>query len=114
MRNYVGPGNVLNLTAPSGGVTSGVGVLMGNIFGVSNVTAAEGETFALTVDGEVELAKTSALAISVGDILYWDDTNKVVNKTSSSQKPVGVATTAAANPSSTVRLKLTPNITAAA
>jgi predicted RecA/RadA family phage recombinase len=52
----------------------------------------------------VEIGKTSALAISVGDRLFWDDTNKVVNKTTTAQQQVGVAVAAAANPSATVKM----------
>ena len=44
--------------------------------------------------------------ISVGDRVFWDATNKVVNKTATAQVCVGVAVSAAANPSSTVRIKL--------
>jgi hypothetical protein len=54
----------------------------------------------------VTIAKTSALAISVGDRLFWDATNKVVNKTTTAQQQVGIAVEAAANPSSTVSMLL--------
>ena len=53
-----------------------------------------------------DIAKTSALAISAGDRLFWDGTNKVVNKTATAQVCVGVAVAAAANPSAIVRMKL--------
>ncbi len=110
MRNYVQRGESIPATAPSGGVTAGVGVLLGaHLFGVAQTTAAEGVAFELQTEGVVDIAKTSALAIAAGDLLYWDATNKVVNKTASSQKLVGVAVAAAANPSATVRMKLLPN-----
>jgi predicted RecA/RadA family phage recombinase len=54
----------------------------------------------------VTIGKTSALAISVGDRLFWDSTNKVVNKTTTAQQCVGVAVSAAANPSATVKMKI--------
>ena len=54
----------------------------------------------------VRECKTSALAIAVGDRVFWDATNKVVNKTTTSQQCVGIAVEAAANPSSTVAIKL--------
>ena len=57
-------------------------------------------------EGVWELPKTSALAINVGDRVYWDAANKVVNKTSAAQQCVGVAVSAAANPSATVTVKL--------
>jgi predicted RecA/RadA family phage recombinase len=114
MRNFVQPGKSIEITAPSGGVTSGVGVLVGNLFGVAEVTAAVGARVNIAVEGVYELAKTSALAIAEGDLLWFDNTNKVVFKTATGNKPVGIAVTAAANPSPTVQVKLVPNITAPA
>lgn len=110
MKNYVQPGNVVPFTAPSGGVTSGQGVLIGtHLFGVSVGTYAQGVKGEMAIEGVVEISKTSALAISVGDLLYWDAGNKVVNKTASAQKLAGVAIRGAANPSPTVVMKLIPN-----
>lgn len=103
-------GDVIPQVAPSGGVTTGVGVKIGtHLFGVAQETAAQGATFQMVTTGVVTLAKTSALAISIGDLVYWDDTNKVVNKTASSQKLVGIAVSAVSNPSPTVDVLLTPN-----
>lgn len=110
MQNYVKEGNVLSVIAPSGGVTSGVGVLIGtHLFGVSTVTAAQNAEAEIIVEGVVNIAKTSALAIAVGDAVYWDNTNKVVNKTGTAQKLVGFAVRAAVNPSANVWVRLTPN-----
>lgn len=110
MKNFVSEGRLVDITAPSGGVTSGVGVLIGTLFGVATVTAAEGETASILTSGVVEIAKTSALAIDVGDRLFWDGTNKVVNKTSTAQQQVGVAVSAAANPSATVKMLIRPTL----
>jgi predicted RecA/RadA family phage recombinase len=60
----------------------------------------------ILTEGVVEIGKTSALQIDVGDRLFWDGTNKVVNKTATAQVCVGVAVSAAANPSGTARIKL--------
>jgi hypothetical protein len=38
-------------------------------------------TGAFLTEGVVTIGKTSALAITIGDRLFWDATNKVVNKT---------------------------------
>ena len=105
MKTYIQPGRVLTLTAPYA-VASGAGALVGSIFGVATDAVANGATGEFLTEGVVTIAKTSALAIAVGDILYWDDTNKVVNKTSASNTKVGVAVSAAANPSATVQMKL--------
>lgn len=106
MINYIQPGDVLSL-APSADVAVGVGHLFGvSLFGVATETVASGVVGAFAITGVVELAKTSALAISIGDKVYWDSTNKVVNKTTTSQQCVGIAVSAAANPSSTVMVRL--------
>lgn len=106
MNNYVQEGDVLDLD-PGATVASGVGKLFGTaLFGVANTDAVSGTASSFQVRGVVTIAKTSALAISVGDVLYWDATNKVVNKTTSGQRAVGTAVEAAANPSSTVKMQL--------
>jgi predicted RecA/RadA family phage recombinase len=106
MINYVLDGKVLNLD-PGATVAAGVGHLFGAaLFGVAAVDAVSGTASAFVTSGVVTIAKTSALAISIGDRLFWDATNSVVNKTSSAQQQVGVAVGAAANPSSTVSMKI--------
>ena len=103
-------GDVIPQVAPSGGVVTGRGVKIGtHLFGVAQETAAQSATFQMVMTGVVTIAKTSALAIAIGDLVYWDDTNKVVNKTPSSQKLVGIAVSVADNPSSTVDVLLIPN-----
>lgn len=105
MRNYVQRGDTLDVVAPAAVISGGV-VIVGSIVGVSNVDAEIGETFALDVVGVFDLPKVSALAIAVGDKVYWDSTNKVVTKTASGNTLLGVATTAAANPSASVNVRL--------
>lgn len=106
MKNYIQPGRTLTITAPSGGVTSGHGVLTGTLFGIATSDAAAAAEVEILTEGVVEIGKTSALQIDVGDRVFWDATNKVVNKTATAQVCVGVAVSAAANPSSTVRILL--------
>ena len=105
-KNFIQPAKVVTVTAPTGGVLSGDGVLIGTLFGIAQLNAAEGAEVEILTEGVVEIGKTSALAVSVGDRLFWDATNKVVNKTATAQVCVGVAVSAAANPSSTVQMKL--------
>lgn len=114
MKNFIQDGNVLTLT-PGAAVASGVGYLFGTgLFGVAVADVANGVSGSFLTEGVVDIAKTSALAIAVGDRLYWDATNKVVNKTSTSQQCVGIAVEAAANPSSTVKMKLGAYVAVAA
>ena len=106
MKNFVSSGDVLPLT-PSAAVASGVGYLFGaGLFAVATNDVGAGVVGEFKTEGVVEIAKTSALAIAVGDRLFWDPVAKVVNKTSAAQQCVGVAVAAAANPSSTVLMKL--------
>lgn len=109
-RNYIQPGKVIEATAPSGGITAGQGLQVGaREFGIALETKLEGETVQLATEGIFTVAKTSALAITRGDLLYWDASGKVVNKTAASQIAVGIAHTAAANPSATVQMRLIPS-----
>ena len=106
MKNYTSAGDILPL-APAADVASGVGYLFGtSLFGVATRDVVSGATGHFKTSGVVEIAKTSALAISVGDRLFWDAANKVVNKTLTAQQCVGIAVAAAANPSATVSMKL--------
>jgi predicted RecA/RadA family phage recombinase len=109
MKTYVQPGKSLTVTAPAGGALSGQGVLIGTLFGIAQYDAVEGAELEILTEGVVEIGKTSALQIDVGDRLFWDATNKVVNKTATAQVCVGIAVSAAANPSGTVRIKLGAN-----
>lgn len=105
MKNYVQNGVNLTLPAPTN-VLSGAGVLIGSIFGVAAESALSGEDFDVVTRGVFELPKVSAQAITVGAKVYWDDTAKLVTTTATSNTLVGVAVTAAANPSATVAVRL--------
>jgi len=105
-KNYIQEGDILTLT-PAAAVVAGVGYQFGTgLFGVALEDVVISTPGAFAVEGVWEIAKTSALAISVGDRVFWDVTNKVVNKTSAGQQCVGIAVEAAANPSATVKVKL--------
>lgn len=105
MKNYVQKGENLTLPAPAD-VLSGEGVVIGSIFGVAAGDALSGADVDLVTEGVFELPKVSALAIAVGDKIYFDSATKLVNKTASGNTYVGVAVTAAANPSGFVNVRL--------
>ena len=106
MKNYKQEGEVLTLV-PGAAVASGEGYLFGvSLFGVAINTTASGQAGEFVTEGVVTLGKTSALAIAVGDRLFWDPAAKVVNKTNTAQQCVGVAVESAANPSGFVAVKL--------
>jgi len=104
MKNFVQKGETLTLTAPYA-VSAGGGALVGALFGIAAndvANAAEGE-FAIT--GVYDITK-EGVAISAGQLVYWDNTNKRVTPTASSNKLVGVCTKAAAGGDATARVLL--------
>lgn len=114
MKNLIQDGDILTLT-PGAAVASGIGYLFGiGLFGVATTDVVISTPGEFITAGVVEIGKTSALAISVGDRLYWDATNKVVNKTATAQQCVGIAVADAANPSATVKMKLGAYVAVAA
>lgn len=110
---YIQPGATLTLTA-SRDVVPGDGLLVGSLFGVSLGTYAEEASGEFSTVGVHELAKTSAQAWTVGAKIYWDDTNHRCDTDSTVGQLIGVATEAAANPSSVGRVKLLGNAPATA
>lgn len=108
MKNYVQPGNLITLTAPSGGVVGGNFYKVGSIFGVAAFSAAQGEQFELKVGDVYDLPKTSAEAWSPGDVVYSTSGNIMTTSAVGNTK-VGVAVLAAANPSGVGRVRLNNN-----
>lgn len=109
MRNFVQPGETLSIPAPAAVASGGV-VVAGAIVGIANGKAQSGELVDVTVQGVVTLPKVAALAIAIGDVVYWDATNKLVTKTASGNTKLGVAVTVAPNPSAKVNVRLVPVI----
>ena len=107
MRNHVQPGRTLTIPAPAAVVSGGV-VVAGQIIGVANGSAAEGDPVDVDVEGVFSLPKVAALAIDVGDLVYWDSTAGLATKTATGNKKLGYATEAAANPSASVNVRLVP------
>lgn len=110
MRNYVQPGNSLDLVAPAGGVTSGVGVKIGAIIAIAAVTAAAAATFAGYVDGVFDAAADTGTAWAAGDVVYWDDTNKRFTKTATANTKAGYAVAAKTSGATVGRIALVPSI----
>lgn len=105
MNNFRQPGDVLTLTTDRA-VTSGGGFLQGSIFGVAAGTYASGDAGEFNTCGVYGLAKTSAQAWTVGQKIYWDNTNFRCDSDGTVGQLIGVATEAADNPSSTGYVKL--------
>jgi predicted RecA/RadA family phage recombinase len=114
MKNYIQEGRMITVAAPTGGVTSGDGVVVGALFGVATKTAAAGETVTLATDGVFDLPKLASAVIAAGDPVAWDDTAKEVNEPDTGRYPIGIAIEAAGNGVATVRVRLDGIATAAA
>ena len=97
MKNFVMDGGTVTVLAPSGGLFSGQGVVVGAIFGVSSYDAAEGDEAEIAVTGVFTLPK-SAGVIAEGAIVFWDDSGKTVsNVTGAGLFPIGTCIGGAAD-----------------
>ena len=106
MINFIQEGDVLTLT-PGANVAVGAGYLFGTaLFGVATAAVASGAAGEFITKGVVEIAKTDSLAIAVGDRVFWDATNKCVNKTTTSQQCVGICVEAVAATAGIVKVKI--------
>lgn len=106
MKNFVHDGEVITVTAPYAR-TSGQGVQVGTaLFGICAGDIANGAIGEIMVEGAFDLDKVSAQAWAAGDKIYWDNTAKLATSVSSTNLFIGVAIAAAANPTSTGRLRL--------
>jgi predicted RecA/RadA family phage recombinase len=114
MKNYIQEGRMITVAAPTGGVTSGDGVLIGALFGVATKTAAAGETATIATTGVFDLPKLTSAVIAAGDKVSWDDTAKQVNVPGTGRYPIGTATEAAGDGATNVRVRLDGVATAAA
>jgi predicted RecA/RadA family phage recombinase len=95
MKNYVSDGDVLELTAPSGGVTKDVPVLIGALVVVPTVSAAQTVAFSAKTTGVITVPKATGDAWGEGEKVYWDVADGDFNQSSSGNTLVGVAAAAA-------------------
>jgi predicted RecA/RadA family phage recombinase len=113
--NFVQPG--CNITVTNEDITdaaaleSGDGFLVGSLFGICLTDCAVGDDVVLATEGVWDIAKTSAEAWTVGQKIYWVVATSLASSTAGSNKQIGVAVAAAANPSSTGRVRLTAGFT---
>ncbi|MNT81991.1 hypothetical protein D3C72_2216600 [compost metagenome] len=114
MKIYSHPGNVLTVTAPAT-VLSGAMVKVGQIHGVAIAGATSGSAVEIERVGVFILPKKSTDNIAQGDLLYWDNTNAYLTKTSATGLTlVGVAEVAAGASTTTVQALLDGAVRAAA
>lgn len=105
---FIQTGDVVTLTAPSGGVTSGVAVKIGSLVVVPRTTAAQTVAFDADVTGVHTLAKATGTAWTEGATLYFDTANSnFVTAQSATASRAGHAVAAAASGDTTGTVRLT-------
>jgi predicted RecA/RadA family phage recombinase len=77
MKNFIAPGKTISVITPAGGYVSGRGYVIGSLFGVANLTTAEGERNELSTDGVYALPGAGAAFATA----YVDSTNGTVTDT---------------------------------
>lgn len=103
MKNFVQEGDVITLTAPSGGYTGGQLVVVGSLVGVATSTVAEGGLCAVSVEGVYTIPK-AAPALTVGTKVYSNAGAAVT--TTNTDTYVGIVVKAAALNSTEVEVLL--------
>lgn len=106
-QNFIQCGEKLTLTAPTGGVESEGGYLIGALFVVAEDTAAEGDPFTGNAEGVFELPKATGYTVAEGDVLYWDVADAEFNSDTANE-PVAIATAAAGSSATKVYAALNP------
>ncbi|GAB4227821.1 MAG: DUF2190 family protein [Methyloligellaceae bacterium] len=96
MKNFIQAGDTVTLPAPYA-VSSGDGALVGSIFGVAVMDAAQGDDVPLKTSGVFELPKAGSQAWDAGDLVYWDDGNKQCTSVDSGNVLIGAALADVAN-----------------
>jgi predicted RecA/RadA family phage recombinase len=82
MRVFLTNADKTELIAPGGGVTAGLGYVVGAIFVVAESTVAATLPFVGLRNGEVRLPKNVTEALTEGQIAYWDNAAKAIRNAS--------------------------------
>lgn len=105
-KTFIQEGCTLTFTAPTGGVTAGTPVLIGNVLAVPAATVAQTLPFEGCTEGVHSLVKATGTAWTEGCLLYWDDSAKKITTVSTSNYRIGFAVVAAASGDTTGKVKL--------
>lgn len=104
MKNFIQPGNIVDLTAPAGGLASGQAHLFGALFGVATTAAAEGQRLAVSLEGVFALPKVEGDSLAEGEAAYWD--GAAITAESAGNTLVGHAVEAAQAAATTVYVRV--------
>ena len=106
MKTFIQNGDVITVTAPAGGIVSGNGIIVGSLFGIATCDALAGESVEIATTGVFDLNKDAATVIGQADRVAWDDTAREIVLPSVGLYPVGIATMAAGDGATAVRVRL--------
>ncbi len=107
MINYLQSGNIIEITAPAGGVVSGEPVVVNQMIGIAAKTEDADAAVNIQITGVFTVDKVSAQAWAEGEPIYWDAAASLFTIVEGGLF-AGLATAVAANPSSTGSLLLVP------
>jgi predicted RecA/RadA family phage recombinase len=93
VETFINPSLVQEFTAPSGGVVTGSGYLIGSLFVVATETVAQTLPFVGLVKGVVDLPKVADEGYTENLKLYWDTSPAGLTKEASGNTLIGVAVT---------------------
>lgn len=102
---FIQPGDVLDVTAPRA-LTPGDGALVGDTFGVSLTTSANGAAARIATEGVWAINKTAGQTFAQGALVYWDNTAFSVTAVSTGNRRIGSATVAAVGGDATAKVRL--------
>ena len=108
MKNYVAKGDYIPLISPYARL-AGEAAIVGNIFGVAVDDVANGATGQFATEGIFTLPKNVTQAMTQGQRVFWDNTNKNLTTTSTANVCVGCVTAAALAADTTVPLLIEPS-----
>ena len=106
MKTYIQNGDVITVPAPAGGIASGEGAIIGNIFGIAAYATAVGEPVELATTGVYLLPKATAAVLTIGARAAWDNTAKNINLPGTGRFPVGNVTVDAGSGTTSVAVRL--------
>lgn len=92
-QNQKSSGCTLSLTAPYD-VDSGDGALVDGVFGVADGDYSSGDSGEFHTEGVWELTKVGSQAWTVGQSIYWDNTNKRCTSDAAAGRKIGSCTEA--------------------
>lgn len=105
-KNFVKPGDQIGLVCPYATVSSGQGILVGQMFGIALYDGVLDDVVESAVVGVWDINALSTDVATQGQLAYWDNTNRRVTVTSSGNTLIGTFAEAKADAATTAYVKL--------